>query len=231
MIVIVIVTICGLVAAFRYRHLQTLRKEYKRALNDWNSDYCFYGDHLYHYSVIYNDKLPKISFENFHRFYLLNPSKWDLHPNYLTYSKNRCQHEHLFFETPQDFHLYKKFKAQIEQEKKDEETRKRDLENNKKLMAILEDVQVDINAIKEKSKREQAEAFTTILDSAARLYGNDSIDGETKDTVLRLIQNRGNACSSGDTSCEEALMTSPPQELYYWDARPTYDMLGNRVSI
>ena len=218
MVAIIIAAASGVIGAliYHYARKSAWQNEYEDALNDWNSDYYNYGDDLYH-SLIYNRELPKISFDEFYSFYPLNPAKWDLHSKYLTYSKDETHHEHLFFETPKDFHLYKKFREQLEQEEKAEQARQQDLENNKTLRAILEDVQADIDATREKEKENQADAFATTLDALMRLYGNKGLDEDVKEAVKQILT-CGDASSSGDqaytmtewfrnlgteTSCEE----------------------------
>lgn len=85
---------------------------------------------------------------------------------------------------------------------------------------------------KNKNKKEQNKATERLL-QAIQQDVEEEINKSKKEIeqANKMMEDLRAPRSSGDTPCQEASQTSRPQELYYWDPRPTYDMLGNRFRI
>lgn len=147
------------------------------------------------------DEGPKVSYKIFKTSYAINPERWNYSNGYLYFISDINWYPSRQRVKYSYLDWWRLHSLFSKINKR--EAQKQHREQTAELLAVIQqDVEEEIN----KSKKEIEQA-----------------NGMMED--LRAPR------SSDDTSCQEAPQTSRPQELYYWDPRPTYDMLGNRFRI
>jgi len=103
----------------------------------------FLSEHMdYAFTRTYHDDAPTITFKAFKTFYALNPSRWDLHSDYVYYRRDV-----VCFKSFIDYLQYKKFHA--DEDKRITETNK--IRNETEFIKALQE---DINTYREENLNE-----------------------------------------------------------------------------
>lgn len=160
---LVFVLIYYIIAGCRYN--RGISKSYYDEQMEKNFEYTTYSYEMnwHHCANIKIGNMPKLEFDKFKKFYMLNPDSWSMCDN--SVYKNKDPELSFTFDY-EDWLKYKKFHEHIKEEKEQEKLRKKqeelDKKNNEKTAELLKLVQQDIDAARNAIQQDFKEAADLI---------------------------------------------------------------------
>lgn len=188
---------CGIIAfiATFYCAIYDLHKDYKSYnsyfinMSKKNTYVSWHGKIIERYYV-FNDRKNVVDvqyislpFQDIMNFKSLTPDKWHIGEKDVYYKKLYWIYDNkyiVYYKTYRDYKQGLKYKEQLEKEAEEEKQRKEQALANEQLATFLENVQEDINIVKQKAREDITKAMETTLTIANRL------------TVEQLVHNINN---------------------------------------
>ncbi len=163
LIFLVLLLVARVITAYRYNRGISRSYYNEQMEQDFKYTTYSYAMHFYHYTNKKIGEMPKLKFEQFKKFYMLNPESWSLCDN--SVYKNKDPELSFTFDY-EDWLKYKKFHEHIKEEKEQEKLRKKQEElnkkNNEKTVELLKLVQQDIDAARITIQKDLKEAADLI---------------------------------------------------------------------